>query len=215
MSGYTYLFKYIIIGDSACGKSCLLLQFTNKQFYSKHELTIGVEFGSYIINLDNTKIKIQIWDTTGQEIYKSITRSYYKGSAAAILVYDITKRSTFNNIISWLNDCKQYGSKNICIMLVGNKIDMNNKREVSYNEGLTLAKAYGLSFLETSAKTNTNVDTIFISLAHSINNKINSGVIDVTDTNNGIKIGNGCIQQNNNNNILINIDHKDNKICCK
>ena len=95
---YSYLFKYIIIGDTGVGKSCLLLQFTDKRFRNDHDITIGVEFGSRMIQLDNKEIKLQIWDTAGQESFRSITRSYYRGAAGALLVYDITRRDTFSHL---------------------------------------------------------------------------------------------------------------------
>lgn len=102
-NNYDYLFKFIIIGDSNVGKSCLLLRFTEEKFKSEHEPTLGVEFGSKHVKIQDQLIKIQIWDTAGQESFKSITRSYYKGSIAALLVYDITKRDSFDNIAKWLH----------------------------------------------------------------------------------------------------------------
>ena len=95
---YSYLFKYIIIGDTGVGKSCLLLQFTDKRFRHDHDLTIGVEFGSRMLRLEDKEIKLQIWDTAGQESFRSITRSYYRGAAGALLVYDITRRDTFSHL---------------------------------------------------------------------------------------------------------------------
>ena len=93
-----YLFKYIIIGDTGVGKSCLLLQFTDKRFQPVHDLTIGVEFGARMVTIDGKQIKLQIWDTAGQESFRSITRSYYRGAAGALLVYDITRRETLNSL---------------------------------------------------------------------------------------------------------------------
>ena len=92
---YDYLFKYIIIGDTGVGKSCLLLQFTDSRFRNDHDLTIGVEFGAKIVNIENKSIHLQIWDTAGQESFRSITRGYYRGAAAALLTFDITRRETF------------------------------------------------------------------------------------------------------------------------
>jgi Ras-related protein Rab-2A len=103
MASYSYLFKYIVIGDTSVGKSCLLLQFLEKKFKFDHDTTIGVEFGSKIITVKDKHIKLQIWDTAGQETFKSITRSYYRGSIGVILVYDITNRDSFNNISKWLD----------------------------------------------------------------------------------------------------------------
>lgn len=99
---YSYLFKYIIIGDTGVGKSCLLLQFIDSKFKDKFEVTIGVEFGARMITVDDKNIKLQIWDTAGQEAFKSITRSYYRSAAGGLLVYDITKLDSFNNLQNWV-----------------------------------------------------------------------------------------------------------------
>ena len=120
-SNYDHMFRYIIVGDMAVGKSCLLLQFTDNKFWHQHELTIGVEFGGKTIEVNNKSIKIQIWDTAGQEAFQAITRTYYKGAIGALLVYDISRKETFNHITKWLDEVKQNGSKEICIILVGNK----------------------------------------------------------------------------------------------
>ena len=124
MSSYSYLFKYIVIGDTSVGKSCLLLQFLEKKFKFDHDTTIGVEFGSKIITVKDKHIKLQIWDTAGQETFKSITRSYYRGSIGVILVYDITNRDSFNNISKWLDETKSYANDKITVMLVANKTDL-------------------------------------------------------------------------------------------
>jgi len=159
---YKYLFKYIIVGDIGVGKSCLLLQFTDKRFQPAHDLTIGVEFGSRTITLKDNQIKLQIWDTAGQEKFRSITRSYYRGAAGAILVYDISRRETFEHVPSWLEDCRKYSSANIVVMLIGNKCDIaESARTVSTEEGQEFANKNGLTFLETSAKTAENVDRLF------------------------------------------------------
>ena len=109
------------------GKSCLLLQFTDNKFRHQHELTIGVEFGGKTIQIENKAIKIQIWDTAGQEAFQAITRTYYKGAIGALLVYDITRRDTFLHITKWLDEIKTNGSKNVCIILIGNKKDLEEK----------------------------------------------------------------------------------------
>uniref|UniRef100_A0A670IIP0 RAB2A, member RAS onco family n=1 Tax=Podarcis muralis TaxID=64176 RepID=A0A670IIP0_PODMU len=107
--------------NNGVGKSCLLLQFTDKRFQPVHDLTIGVEFGARMITIDGKQIKLQIWDTAGQESFRSITRSYYRGAAGALLVYDITRRDTFNHLTTWLEDARQHSNSNMVIMLIGNK----------------------------------------------------------------------------------------------
>lgn len=186
---YAYLFKYIIIGDVSVGKSCLLLQFTDKRFQPVHDLTIGVEFGSKMVQIDNKPIKLQIWDTAGQEAFRSITRSYYRGAAGALLVYDVTRRDTFESLATWLEDARQHANPNITIMLIGNKSDLENRRVVSREEGERFARENGLVFLETSAKTAHNVEEAFNDTAQAILTKIDQGVINVSNEVHGVKVG--------------------------
>ena len=115
------IYKFNFNFFSGVGKSCLLLQFTDKRFQPVHDLTIGVEFGARMINIEGKQIKLQIWDTAGQEAFRSITRSYYRGAAGALLVYDITRRDTFNHLTTWLEDARQHSNSNMVIMLIGNK----------------------------------------------------------------------------------------------
>jgi len=175
---HQYLFKYIIIGDSGVGKSCLLMQFTDKRFEASHDLTIGVEYGSRMITIDGKAIKLQVWDTAGQESFRSITRSYYRGATGALLVYDITRRETFEHVTTWLDDCKENSNMPMTILLIGNKLDLKEKREVSTEEGQRTAEKHGLLFLETSAKTAQNVEEAFLSTGKSIYEKIQTGVLD-------------------------------------
>jgi small GTP-binding protein len=186
---YAYLFKYIIIGDTGVGKSCLLLQFTDSRFQPVHDLTIGVEFGARMIELDNEPIKLQIWDTAGQESFRSITRSYYRGAAGALLVYDITRRETFGHLTRWLEEARQNSHSSMVIMLIGNKSDLDHRRQVSEEEGAAFAQENGLIFMETSAKSAANVEEAFVQTAHEIHGKVQSGVYDVHNEAYGVKLG--------------------------
>lgn len=190
---YSYLFKYIIIGDTGVGKSCLLLQFTDKRFRHDHDLTIGVEFGSRMIHVEDKDIKLQIWDTAGQESFRSITRSYYRGAAGALLVYDITRRETFMHLNSWLQDARENGNTDMIITLVGNKTDLESRRVVSYEEGQRFARENNLMFLETSAKTANNVEPTFMDTARAIYQKVKEGKIDVTSETCGVRMGPSAI----------------------
>eukprot|EP00180_Rhodochaete_pulchella_P000389 Plantae.Rhodophyta-Rhodochaete_pulchella.ctg12728.p1 GENE.Plantae.Rhodophyta-Rhodochaete_pulchella.ctg12728~~Plantae.Rhodophyta-Rhodochaete_pulchella.ctg12728.p1 ORF type:complete len:212 (+),score=41.65 Plantae.Rhodophyta-Rhodochaete_pulchella.ctg12728:324-959(+) len=186
---YAYLFKFIIIGDTGVGKSCLLLQFTDKRFTPIHDLTIGVEFGARIVTVEDKQLKLQIWDTAGQESFRSITRSYYRGAAGALLVYDITRKETFEHLLSWLEDARAHSNSNMTIILVGNKSDLEHRREVSRESGEEFAKEHGLLFLETSAKSNSNVEDAFLTTAKAIYDKVKAGELDLTSEQHGVKVG--------------------------
>jgi Ras-related protein Rab-2A len=179
---------------SGVGKSCLLLQFTDKRFQPVHDLTIGVEFGARMITVGDAtstpqQVKLQIWDTAGQESFRSITRSYYRGAAGALLVYDITRRDTFQHLNRWLEEAKSHAQPNMVILLIGNKNDLEHRRAVSTEEGMAFAAANNLLFMETSAKTAYNVEQAFLKTAEEIHAKIVNGDIDVSNESHGIKVG--------------------------
>ncbi|KAL1914664.1 uncharacterized protein VTP21DRAFT_8075 [Calcarisporiella thermophila] len=185
---YDYIFKYIIIGDSGVGKSCLLLQFTDKRFEPAHDLTIGVEFGARFVDAGGKRIKVQVWDTAGQESFRSITRSYYRGAAGALLVYDITRRETFDHLIVWLAEARRYTHTSTAITLVGNMCDLAARRKVSREEGENFAREHGLKYIETSAKLNVNVEEAFISTAAEILAKVREGAFDLSHEACGVRV---------------------------
>jgi len=185
---YAYLFKYIIIGDTGVGKTALLFQFTEGRFQPVHDLTIGVEFGAKTVSIDNKQIKLQIWDTAGQESFRSITRSYYREAAVALLVYDVTRRETFTHLKQWLEETRQNANSLIEIFLVGNKVDLKT-RQVSTEEGKRFAEENKLHFLETSAKTSENVKQVFTEAAKTIYENIKGGRYDLKSETHGIKVG--------------------------
>ena len=212
---FDYLFKYIIIGDAAVGKSNLLLRYTHGQFKPEYQLTIGVEFGAKNISILNKTYRIQIWDTAGQENFRSITRAYYKNSACALVVYDISNRESFDNISSWIEDCKSQSPQTIFMVLVGNKNDLEDKRAVTFEEGQELAEKNKMMFFETSAKTGKNVDEIFFRSAENIAKKIDENYYDLESESCGIKAGIKKKQEisiDNANNM--NNGNKKNNECC-
>ncbi|WMV22110.1 hypothetical protein MTR67_015495 [Solanum verrucosum] len=164
-----YLFKSVLVGDSAVGKSNLLSRFARNQFQLDSKPTIGVEFAYRNIRVGDKLIKAQIWDTAGQERFRAITSSYYRGALGALLVYDITRRTTFENLRKWLHELREYGSSDMVIVLVGNKSDLSNSsRQVNIEDGQSLAQLEGLSFLETSAMENLNVEEAFLQMINKI-----------------------------------------------
>ena len=173
---YDFLFKLILIGDSSVGKSNILLKYLKGEFDQNSRATVGVEFVTKNIKIKNKKIKIQIWDTAGQERYRSITSAYYKGAKGAFIVYDITRKLTFDNIDKWVTDLKTNGDKNISIILIGNKSDLEDKREVEKEEGIKKSEEYKIAFLETSALNGDNIDKAFNELLEQIYQNVCSDI---------------------------------------
>ena len=194
---YDLLFKLILIGDSYVGKSNILLKYLKNQFNENSKTTIGVEFGTKNIIINNKRIKIQIWDTAGQERYRSITSAYYKGTKGALIVYDITRKNTFDNIDKWITDLKLNGDKNICIIILGNKSDLIDKREINKNDGIKKAEMYKTAFLETSALNGDNISKAFDELIEQI--VINNKNIFQDDNENEIDKGVNLNDEKNNN----------------
>ncbi|KAL4573333.1 hypothetical protein LXL04_020134 [Taraxacum kok-saghyz] len=158
---YDYLFKLVLIGDSGVGKSNLLSRFTRNEFNLETKSTIGVEFATRSLNVDGKVVKAQIWDTAGQERYRAITSAYYRGAVGALLVYDVTRRATFENMERWLKELRDHTDPNIVVMLIGNKSDLRHLLAVTTDDGKTLAEAESLYFMETSALEATNVENAF------------------------------------------------------
>ena len=186
---FNYLFKYIIIGDSAVGKSNILLRYIYDKFNEEFQSTIGVEFGAKNIKIGEKIYRIQIWDTAWQETFRSITRAYYKNSVCACVVYDVTNKNSFQNVKSWIEDCKKQSPKTVFLVLVGNKADLEDRREVTYEEGSIYAQKNGMIFFETSAKTGKNIEEIFTNSSYEIAKRIDNGFYDLTNENCGIKQG--------------------------
>jgi len=161
----TYQFKLVLLGDSAVGKSSLVLRFVKKQFFEYQESTIGAAFLTQTIQLSDAIVKFEIWDTAGQERYHSLAPMYYRGAAAAVVVYDITNRQSFLRAKSWIKELQRQGSPSIVICLAGNKLDLAEQRAVETDEARSYAEENNLLFFETSAKTNHQVNDLFKAIA--------------------------------------------------
>lgn len=218
---WDYIAKLVCIGDSGTGKSSLTVRLCEGRFSPHHDVTIGVEFGSRIIpvgppnsegfipkskTLDEIPVpkapatpdapqkhmKLSLWDTAGQETYKSVTRSYFRGASGALLVFDISRRPTFEHVTDWLNDLRQIAEPDIVVVLVGNKSDLalgeENKREVTVEEAEDWAKRKGvLEYVETSAKSGEGVENAFARVAERIYMNIEAGKYDLNDRRSGVK----------------------------
>ncbi|KAM0941485.1 putative small GTP-binding protein [Dioscorea sansibarensis] len=163
-----YVFKVVLIGDSAVGKSQLLARFSRDEFSLDSKATIGVEFQTRTLAIDHKTVKAQIWDTAGQERYRAVTSAYYRGAVGAMLVYDITKRQSFDHITRWLEELRGHADKNIVIMLVGNKCDLGTLRAVPTEDAKEFAQRENLFFMETSALEATNVESAFLTVLTEI-----------------------------------------------
>ncbi|KAG8367926.1 hypothetical protein BUALT_Bualt16G0123500 [Buddleja alternifolia] len=163
-----YVFKIVLIGDSAVGKSQLLARFARNEFSLESKATIGVEFQTKTLLIDNKTVKAQIWDTAGQERYRAVTSAYYRGAVGAMLVYDMTKRQSFDHMARWLEELRAHADKNIVIMLIGNKCDLGTLRAVPTEDAQEFAERENLYFMETSALEATNVESAFMTILTEI-----------------------------------------------
>ncbi|KAL5511707.1 hypothetical protein ACEPAH_4925 [Sanghuangporus vaninii] len=184
MANWDYVLKFIICGDAAVGKSSLLVRLTDQRFLANPDPTLGVEFGSKLIYIpeDDKTVKLQCWDTAGTESFRSITRSYYRGAAGCLLVYDVTSRTSFENVRTWLDDVREHADPNLTCILVGNKVDLvetgARPREVTAEQGEAWAQENGLLFVEASAKSGLNVEHAFFAASKDILDKVKRGVFD-------------------------------------
>jgi Ras-related protein Rab-8A len=184
---YDHLVKLLMIGDTSVGKSSMLLQFVNNIFTDNFISTIGIDFRVRTINVDNSRLKLQIWDTSGQERFKSITRAYYRGAMGIILVYDVTNEESFDNIIKWINDIKTSITRDVTtdMVLVANKCDCKGNIKVSHAKGKELADLHGMKFFETSSKDINSINNLFYTIAKDIKNNIKNkpNYVDITEKN--------------------------------
>ena len=163
------VYKVLILGDSSVGKTCFLLKYTDKVFNEVYMSTIGLDYRLKTLTLKNgKKVKLQIWDTAGQDRFRTITKNYYKGANGIILIYDVTSSETYENVENWISQIKEEASPNVVIYLVGNKVDMEDKRKVTTEEGQKIADENNLPFIETSAKSDININETFDNLVEKM-----------------------------------------------
>ncbi|KAI4377382.1 hypothetical protein MLD38_015018 [Melastoma candidum] len=160
--------KLVLLGDMGAGKTSLVLRFVKGQFHEYQESTIGAAFFTQVLSLNEATVKFDIWDTAGQERYHSLAPMYYRGAAAAVVVYDITSMDSFQRAKKWVLELHRQGNPKIVMFLVANKADLAGKRQVDNEEGEQYARENGLSFLETSAKTAQNVNELFYEIAKGV-----------------------------------------------
>lgn len=166
---FDYLFKVVLIGDADVGKTCVVQRFKSGTYVEKHASTIGVDFTMKTLQIDGKLVKLQIWDTAGQERFRTITQSYYRSANGVIMAYDITKKSSFESLARWLDDVRRYAGSNIVQILIGNKKDLENQREVNFTDAKTFAQQNNMiGLVESSAKENINIDETFIKLAKEL-----------------------------------------------
>ncbi|XP_014491766.1 ras-related protein RABA1f [Vigna radiata var. radiata] len=178
---YDYLFKLVLIGDSAVGKSNLLSRFTRNEFSLETKSTIGVEFATRSVPVDSKLVKAQIWDTAGQERYRAITSAYYRGAVGALVVYDVTRHVTFENVERWLKELRDHTEAYVVVMLVGNKADLRHLRAVSTDEAKEFAEKEKIFFMETSALESLNVDSAFVEVLSQIYNVVSRKTLETVD----------------------------------
>lgn len=168
---YDMMFKLVLVGDSFVGKTNIMSQYLQGTFREDSKATVGVEFGSKKFEIDGKSIKAQIWDTAGQERYKAITNAYYKGAKGAFVVYDITRKESFESVDRWISDLTTAADKKVTILLIGNKSDLEDQRQVQKEQGEEKAKAFNVAFLETSALNGQNLDKAFDIMMKQVYNK--------------------------------------------
>ena len=165
---YDEKIKLMVIGETKVGKTALIKKYTRNEFGGTYLTTVGIDFQEKIINVEDKYVKLQIWDTAGQERFRNIAKNYFHTSDGFLLVYDISNKESFEKLYFWYEQIKLNAPENTKCIVVGNKSDLENKREVSKNEGENFSKEYNISFYETSAKDGINVDEVFKELARDI-----------------------------------------------
>lgn len=196
-SADTGVIRLLLLGDSAVGKSSLLLRFSEGRFENNFVITIGVDFKTKTVNIDGKTHKVQVWDTAGQERFRTITPAYYRNAMGVLILFDVTNKKSFDNVDYWVRNLDEHGAPGVQKVLVGNKIDLVQKRKVPAADAQALADKYGMMYFETSAKDDTNVEQCFFKLAKQIADKMRSEKstgVDLHETRTGKSTSNKCCQ---------------------
>ncbi len=201
INNFSVFFKILLIGDLGVGKSCVILRYVEGDFPGNIMSSIGVDFKTKQIELDDHSIKMQIWDTAGHEKFRTITTSYYKSAQAIIILYDITQKSSFDHIRNWITEIDKFGKQGVLKVIVGNKLDLENNRKISKEDAENLALKYGLKLWEVSAKDNTNIEEMFVDTIKTLLEKNSKIISESSSMGNNIKLNK-------------NIKNKKNKKCC-
>lgn len=189
-TGYLYQFRLIMIGQSTVGKSSLLRQFKEGEYFPDISLTVGVDFHAKMIRVNGQPIKLQLWDTAGQDRFRAIVKAYYRNAVGGLLVFDITNRESFANVEEWYQEVMKYAEPHTPVfVLVGNKDDQSRQRQVTREEGLQFARSHKMEYIETSAKSGHNVEETFQMLSQRILQMVTNGDIKVEDGWDGVKKG--------------------------
>ena len=178
---YEIMFKVVLVGDSFVGKTNIMSKYLKNEFLEDSKATVGVEFGSKQFTIDGHVIKVQIWDTAGQERYRAITSAYYKGAKGAFVVYDITRKNSFESIEKWVNELKNVSDKNITILLIGNKSDLEDQRQVTKEQGEEKAGKLEVAFMETSALSGDNLEKAFELMINQVYKKCHEEMLAEND----------------------------------
>ena len=186
---YDYSFKIVLAGDSGVGKSNIFARYFKNIYLSDSKPTIGMDFLAKNLMVEGATIKAQVWDTAGQDKFRALAKSFYKNASGCLLVYDITNYDSFRSLDKWFEEVSGNAEEDLVVLVIGNKCDLEQKRQVTTEEGEAFAKEHGLVFLETSAKTAHNVDDAFVQTAQAIYEKIAQGVFDVSNESFGIRLG--------------------------
>ena len=168
---YEMMFKVVLVGDSFVGKTNIMSKYLKNEFHEDSKATVGVEFGAKQFKIEGHTVKAQIWDTAGQERYKAITSAYYKGAKGAFVVYDITRKGSFESIEKWVNDLTSTADKKLTIVVIGNKCDLEDQRQITKEQGEEKANKLEVAFLETSAFSGENLDKAFEMMMNEIYKK--------------------------------------------